>query len=108
MYCTYNTGTSRSVEHKSQIFGFRLRLDLWAHKSYINNHVLKLLTVLTSGCCVCVFACPQHVPPLVVTDLFEDIKDGVMLLALLEVLSGQKLVSTGLVMLWIHVRHQLL
>lgn len=27
------------------------------------------------------------------TDLFEDIKDGVMLLALLEVLSGQKLVS---------------
>ena len=35
----------------------------------------------------------QHVPPLMVTDLFEDIKDGVMLLALLEVLSGQKLVS---------------
>ncbi|XP_040920912.1 nesprin-1-like [Toxotes jaculatrix] len=33
----------------------------------------------------------KHVPPLVVTDLFEDIKDGVMLLALLEVLSGQKL-----------------
>lgn len=28
-----------------------------------------------------------------VTELFEDIKDGVMLLALLEVLSGQKLVS---------------
>lgn len=28
-----------------------------------------------------------------VTDLFEDIKDGVILLALLEVLSGQKLVS---------------
>uniref|UniRef100_A0A3P8TDH7 Calponin-homology (CH) domain-containing protein n=1 Tax=Amphiprion percula TaxID=161767 RepID=A0A3P8TDH7_AMPPE len=35
----------------------------------------------------------KHVPPLVVTDLFEDIKDGVMLLALLEVLSGQKLPS---------------
>uniref|UniRef100_A0A3P9CPG9 Calponin-homology (CH) domain-containing protein n=1 Tax=Maylandia zebra TaxID=106582 RepID=A0A3P9CPG9_9CICH len=33
----------------------------------------------------------KHVPPLVMTDLFEDIKDGVMLLALLEVLSGQKL-----------------
>uniref|UniRef100_A0A3Q3XGZ9 Calponin-homology (CH) domain-containing protein n=1 Tax=Mola mola TaxID=94237 RepID=A0A3Q3XGZ9_MOLML len=33
----------------------------------------------------------KHVPPLMVTDLFEDIKDGVMLLALLEVLSGQKL-----------------
>lgn len=35
----------------------------------------------------------QRAPPLVMTDLFEDIKDGVMLLALLEVLSGQKLVS---------------
>ncbi|XP_028460432.1 nesprin-1-like [Perca flavescens] len=33
----------------------------------------------------------KRVPPLVVTDLFEDIKDGVMLLALLEILSGQKL-----------------
>ncbi|XP_039981906.1 nesprin-1-like [Xiphias gladius] len=33
----------------------------------------------------------KRVPPLMVTDLFEDIKDGVMLLALLEVLSGQKL-----------------
>ncbi|CDQ67487.1 unnamed protein product [Oncorhynchus mykiss] len=30
-------------------------------------------------------------PPLEVTDLFEDIKDGVKLLALLEVLSGQRL-----------------
>uniref|UniRef100_A0A8B9L7P1 Spectrin repeat containing, nuclear envelope 1a n=1 Tax=Astyanax mexicanus TaxID=7994 RepID=A0A8B9L7P1_ASTMX len=30
-------------------------------------------------------------PPLVVKDLYEDIKDGVMLLALLEVLSGHKL-----------------
>ncbi|KAM9000867.1 nesprin-1 isoform 8-T9 [Sarcophilus harrisii] len=30
-------------------------------------------------------------PPLVVDDLFEDMKDGVKLLALLEVLSGQKL-----------------
>lgn len=36
----------------------------------------------------------QCEPPLVVTDLFEDIKDGVILLALLEVLSGQILVST--------------
>ncbi|XP_021548914.1 nesprin-1-like [Neomonachus schauinslandi] len=30
-------------------------------------------------------------PPLVIDDLFEDMKDGVKLLALLEVLSGQKL-----------------
>uniref|UniRef100_A0A8C3TZX5 Spectrin repeat containing nuclear envelope protein 1 n=1 Tax=Catharus ustulatus TaxID=91951 RepID=A0A8C3TZX5_CATUS len=30
-------------------------------------------------------------PPMLVNDLFEDIKDGVMLIALLEVLSGQKL-----------------
>ena len=29
-----------------------------------------------------------------VEDLFEDIKDGVMLLSLLEVLSGEKLVSS--------------
>lgn len=35
----------------------------------------------------------QRDPPLVVTDLYEDIKDGVMLLALLEVLSGHKLVG---------------
>lgn len=35
----------------------------------------------------------QHKPPLEVNDLFEDIKDGVKLLALLEVLSGQRLVS---------------
>uniref|UniRef100_A0A8C2DGG1 Spectrin repeat containing, nuclear envelope 1a n=1 Tax=Cyprinus carpio TaxID=7962 RepID=A0A8C2DGG1_CYPCA len=34
---------------------------------------------------------PQRNPPLVVSDLFEDVKDGVMLLALLEVLSGHKL-----------------
>ncbi|TNM94661.1 hypothetical protein fugu_017420 [Takifugu bimaculatus] len=33
----------------------------------------------------------KRVPPLIVTDLYEDLKDGVMLLALLEVLSGQKL-----------------
>ncbi|KFQ93584.1 Nesprin-1, partial [Nipponia nippon] len=33
----------------------------------------------------------QRNPPLLVNDLFEDIKDGVMLIALLEVLSGQKL-----------------
>lgn len=36
----------------------------------------------------------QHKPPLEVNDLFEDIKDGVKLLALLEVLSGQRLVSS--------------
>lgn len=35
----------------------------------------------------------QYKPPLEVNDLFEDIKDGVKLLALLEVLSGQRLVS---------------
>lgn len=37
-------------------------------------------------------SCLQHKPPLEVNDLFEDIKDGVKLLALLEVLSGQRLV----------------
>ncbi|XP_077587652.1 nesprin-1 [Stigmatopora nigra] len=33
----------------------------------------------------------KHKPPLEVNDLFEDIKDGLKLLALLEVLSGQRL-----------------
>lgn len=41
-----------------------------------------------------VFSLLQYKPPLEVNDLFEDIKDGVKLLALLEVLSGQRLVST--------------
>ena len=35
----------------------------------------------------------QRNPPLKVEDLFEDIRDGVMLLCLLEVLSGEKLVG---------------
>lgn len=48
----------------------------------------------------------QRVPPLVVTDLFEDIKDGVMLLALLEVLSGQKLVS--LTLTWTFLWHAMM
>ena len=34
----------------------------------------------------------QHIPPMKIDDLFEDIKDGVRLLCLLEVLTGQKLV----------------
>uniref|UniRef100_A0A3P8TBD4 Calponin-homology (CH) domain-containing protein n=1 Tax=Amphiprion percula TaxID=161767 RepID=A0A3P8TBD4_AMPPE len=58
-------------------------------------------------CCYRVLTCPavqkrtftkwinshlaKHKPPLEVNDLFEDIKDGVKLLALLEVLSGQRL-----------------
>lgn len=40
------------------------------------------------------FSLLQYKPPLEVNDLFEDIKDGVKLLALLEVLSGQRLVSS--------------
>lgn len=36
----------------------------------------------------------QRVPPLRVDDLIEDLKDGTRLLALLEVLSGEKLVSS--------------
>ena len=35
----------------------------------------------------------QRRPPEVVTDLFADIRDGVKLIKLLEVLTGQKLVS---------------
>lgn len=43
-----------------------------------------------------VFSDLQHKPPLEINDLFEDIKDGVKLLALLEVLSGQRLVSRNM------------
>lgn len=49
----------------------------------INICVVKVVTSLL-----------QCKPPLEVNDLFEDIKDGVKLLALLEVLSGQRLVSS--------------
>jgi hypothetical protein len=35
----------------------------------------------------------QRVPPLRVEDLIDDLKDGTKLLALLEVLSGEKLVG---------------
>lgn len=42
---------------------------------------------------ICLLSSLKCKPPLEVNDLFEDIKDGVKLLALLEVLSGQKLVS---------------
>lgn len=35
----------------------------------------------------------QRVPPLRVDDLIDDLKDGTKLLALLEVLSGEKLVG---------------
>lgn len=37
--------------------------------------------------------CLQRIPHLRVDDLIEDLKDGTRLLALLEVLSGEKLVS---------------
>lgn len=36
----------------------------------------------------------QRVPPLRIADLIHDLRDGTKLLALLEVLSGEKLVST--------------
>lgn len=38
------------------------------------------------------FSVAQRVPPLRIDDLIEDLKDGTRLLALLEVLSGEKLV----------------
>jgi len=46
--------------------------------------------------CFPLFVLFQHKPPFEVNDLFEDIKDGVKLLALLEVLSGQRLVSDAI------------
>lgn len=41
----------------------------------------------------------QHKLRLEMNDLFEDIKDGVKLLALLEVLSGQRLVRSSNILL---------
>jgi len=38
----------------------------------------------------------QHDPPMKMVDLFQDIKDGVCLLSLLEVLSGETLVNVAL------------
>jgi len=46
-----------------------------------------------SGECGFVCCMFQHDPPMMVTDLFEDVKDGIHLLSLLEVLSGETLVS---------------
>ncbi|GFS00694.1 nesprin-1 [Elysia marginata] len=37
---------------------------------------------------------PQRNPPIKVENLFEEVKDGVVLLSLLEVLSGEKLPGT--------------
>lgn len=52
-------------------------------------------TVVSSLTSCLVYASLQHKPPLEINDLFEDIKDGVKLLGLLEVLSGQRLVSVN-------------
>ena len=46
----------------------------------------------TSNFCIYSLFILQRKPPMAVENLFEDMKDGVKLLALLEVLSGQKLV----------------
>lgn len=56
--------------------------------------VSELLNILTVYILFVLSSLCQHKPPLEVNDLFEDIKDGVKLLALLEVLSGQRLVNT--------------
>jgi len=58
----------------------------------LSDHILLvcvILTVFALGDLCCVF---QRDPPMMVTDLFEDIRDGVYLLSLLEVLSGETLV----------------
>jgi hypothetical protein len=45
---------------------------------------------------IILFSFLQRVPPLRIDDLIDDLKDGTKLLALLEVLSGEKLVSLQL------------
>jgi hypothetical protein len=44
---------------------------------------------------ITVFLFLQRVPPLRIDDLIDDLKDGTRLLALLEVLSGERLVSSS-------------
>lgn len=63
--------------------------------AYLNKYYYRSIVLYHSAVHVfkLVFSDLQHKPPLEVNDLFEDIKDGVKLLALLEVLSGQRLVS---------------
>ena len=51
---------------------------------FSNSFVVTALNVLL-----------QRKPPIKVNNLFEEIKDGVVLLSLLEVLSGDKLVSAS-------------
>lgn len=54
----------------------------------VENNVLPTVGISESSS----FSSHQRNPPMVVNDLFEDIKDGTVLISLLEVLSGQKLV----------------
>lgn len=58
----------------------------------IKSNVLTQFDLL-----VIVFFNFQRIPPLRIENLIEDLKDGTRLLALLEVLSGERLVSNLLV-----------
>lgn len=96
--------TYTTVGHQRAIKMFELHIggavififSLCFNKLFENTEVKNIFTIKSHGY---VYSLVQRVPPLVVTDLFEDIKDGVMLLALLEVLSGQKLVSLTVISL---------
>lgn len=52
---------------------------------YLNIVFIPVITHITHA---------QRVPPLRIADLIHDLRDGTKLLALLEVLSGEKLVSS--------------
>lgn len=59
-----------------------------------NLHLCRVLWVTRDTNWLLSFPAPQCDPPLEVTDLFVDIQDGKILMALLEVLSGRNLVRT--------------
>ena len=60
------------------------------------DHLLTQFCICNVKFCLCLFFLAlllQHKPPFHVDDLIEGLQDGTRLLALLEVLSGERLVS---------------
>lgn len=84
--------------HPFTVKNYQYKHAGWTNVLFLLNWFLMMswifLVVLRYCLVKAMFSLLQYKPPLEVNDLFEDIKDGVKLLALLEVLSGQRLVST--------------
>lgn len=58
-----------------------------------STHCMTVSYFKNSKILTCLSVHLQRVPPLRINDLIHDLRDGTKLLALLEVLSGEKLVS---------------